>query len=61
METADKILRGPRVERLKAPSKELLAARGSFRTLLAGNPNYFGNLKESAYTAILAVNSNTWY
>jgi hypothetical protein len=61
METADKILSRPRIERAKAPSKELVAARGAFRTLLAGNPNYFGNLKDSAFNSILAVNSNTWY
>ena len=61
METVAKSLSRARTERVKAPSKELLAARGSFRTLLAGNPNYFGNLKESTFGPVLALESNTWY
>src|SRR6185369_17113895 len=61
METADKSLSRTRPDRLKAPNKELLAARGAFRTLLAANPNYFGTLKDSSFEAILAVESNTWY
>jgi hypothetical protein len=61
MEQLAKASLSTKEQRLKPPTKEILAARGSFRTLLAGNPNYFGNLKDSAYSPILAIDSNTWY
>ncbi len=36
-------------------------ARGQFRALLLTNPNYFGNLKESPFTPVLPIQSNTTY
>lgn len=35
--------------------------RGAFKTLLLSNPNYFGNLAESAFTPILPICCNTHY
>ncbi len=35
--------------------------RNSFKTLLLGNPNYFGNLSESKYTQVLSITYNTHY
>ncbi|MEJ1961684.1 MAG: hypothetical protein WDO56_09125 [Gammaproteobacteria bacterium] len=35
--------------------------RRGFRALLAGNPNYFGNLNASAFAPAIAVNGNTTY
>ncbi len=35
--------------------------RTHFRALLVQNPNYFGNLKESAFKAVLNIQGNTFY
>ena len=35
--------------------------RGAFKSLLLGNPNYFGNLGESPFTAALGISGNTHY
>lgn len=36
-------------------------ARAQFRTLLAVNPNYFGNLADNAFQPVLPIQSNTFY
>jgi hypothetical protein len=51
------------------PSKDITAAeseafeteRSQFRALLFSNPNYFGNLKDSAYQPVLQLSNNTFY
>lgn len=56
--------RGPTSRRLSPTAelpKELQQARGSFRSLIAANPNYFGNLKLSTFKPVLQVAGNTWY
>lgn len=35
--------------------------RAQFRALVLANPNYFGNLPESAFTPVLNISSNTFY
>jgi hypothetical protein len=40
---------------------EHLEERGQFRALLLANPNYFGNLKKSAFEPVLEVLNNTFY
>ncbi|MFN2255048.1 MAG: hypothetical protein ACK2U6_12475 [Candidatus Promineifilaceae bacterium] len=35
--------------------------RAQFRSLLLSNPNYFGNLKDSQFKAILQIQANTFY
>ena len=35
--------------------------RTQFRSLLVGNPNYFGNLAKSAFSPVLAIKGNTTY
>ena len=35
--------------------------RTQFRALIVGNPNYFGNLKASAFAPVLSVTGNTTY
>jgi hypothetical protein len=35
--------------------------RGSFKSLLLTNPNYFGNLSDSPFKSVLSVSSNTFY
>lgn len=36
-------------------------ARAAFKSLLLANPNYFGNLAESAFQPVLAIAGNTFY
>lgn len=36
-------------------------ARAQFRTLLAVNPNYFGNLADNAFQPVLPIQGNTFY
>lgn len=36
-------------------------ARTQFRALLAANPNYFGNLKDSPFNPVLPIQGNTFY
>ncbi|MCI0492537.1 MAG: hypothetical protein L0Z07_06350 [Planctomycetes bacterium] len=38
-----------------------LQARTQFRTLLAVNPNYFGNLADNPFPPILSIQGNTFY
>jgi hypothetical protein len=35
--------------------------RAQFKSLLLGNPNYFGNLSKSAYSSMLGIANNTHY
>ncbi len=35
--------------------------RGSFKSLLLANPNYFGNLADSPFKSVLSVSGNTFY
>ncbi len=42
-------------------TKELKNERAQFKALILGNPNYFGNLKESPYKPIKTIISNTFY
>ena len=35
--------------------------RSNFKTLLLGNPNYFGNLADSTLKSVLAIKGNTFY
>ena len=35
--------------------------RAAFKPLLLTNPNYFGNLLESAFKAVLPISGNTHY
>ena len=35
--------------------------RAQFRALILANPNYFGNLKESPFKAVLNIQGNTFY
>ena len=35
--------------------------RGLFKTLLIGNPNYFGNLSESPFKPVVPITYNTHY
>src|SRR4051794_33545402 len=35
--------------------------RAQFRSLILGNPNYFGTLPESKLKPVLVINSNTTY
>jgi hypothetical protein len=45
----------------QAPAAEILQLRRNFRTLILGNPNYFGNLEESAFKAAQPIQSNTTF
>lgn len=48
--------------RAQAPDDpRLLAARGQFRTLLVGNPNYFGTAPNASLPAVLPVSGNTGF
>ena len=44
-----------------ASDQVLLESRVKFRALLAANPNYFGNLADSPFDAVLPVQGNTFY
>lgn len=46
---------------LKDHGSEVELERKQFRTLILANPNYFGNLKTSAFTAVKSVQSNRTY
>src|SRR5712691_8479669 len=35
--------------------------RASFKSLLLSNPNYFGNLTDSAFKTVLSISGNTHY
>lgn len=50
------------VEKSQATHKEPhTKERGAFKSLLLANPNYFGNLAESAFTPVLPIAGNTYY
>lgn len=51
----------PDLDNEKGRELEHLQERGQFRALLLGNPNYFGNLKESQYQPVLDISGNTFY
>lgn len=41
--------------------KAYLTERSSFKALLLGNPNYFGNLSDSSFQPVLPISKNTHY
>jgi hypothetical protein len=48
-------------EKLSATQQIYHQERTNFRALLLSNPNYFGNLAESAFKAVLPIAGNTTY
>ncbi|TAL69529.1 MAG: hypothetical protein EPN82_06765 [Bacteroidetes bacterium] len=50
------------VQKTKAAAQSAFPTeRNSFKSLLIGNPNYFGNLAESPYKPIISITYNTHY
>ncbi len=45
----------------KAAKLKFARERTQFTSLLMANPNYFGNLTESAYTPVVEIKSNTYF
>ena len=45
----------------KVSSKAFAKERAQFKTLLLGNPNFFGNLKESKFKAQISIQQDTFY
>jgi hypothetical protein len=47
--------------REKRPAQAYLGERNAFKSLLLSNPNYFGNLADSAFKPVLSISGNTHY
>jgi hypothetical protein len=45
----------------RVANAEFLQERNNFRSLILKNPNYFGNIKNSPFKAVLSIKSNTTY
>jgi hypothetical protein len=56
--TQDKLTEKVAAEHIEAPHPE---ERAKFKSLILANPNYFGNLAESGFKAVKAMNVNTTY
>ena len=50
------------VRKAQATSRDgFTKERGTFKSLLLANPNYFGNLSDSPFKSVLSISDNTFY